>query len=283
MSIDHYENFPVASLLCPARLRPAVRALYAYARTADDLADEGVRPADERLALLDAYEADLRSVAAGRTPSPRWTGVFAALAPVLREHRLPLTLLVDLLDAFRQDVVQNRHADRAALLDYCRRSADPVGRLVLHLHGINDAASLQQSDAVCSGLQLANFWQDLGVDTRRGRLYVPLADCRRHGVSPEALLTGRAEPALGALLADLIGWTRALLRHGAPLVHRLGGRAGWELRLVVQGGLAILGRVETLGPGVLARRPTLGLADAPRIAWRAFAMRPARAAAGETA
>ena len=128
MSIDHYENFPVASLLCPPRLRPAVRALYAYARTADDLADEGEHGAAERLAQLDAYEADLHAVAAGRAPSARWTAVFTALAPVLRTHRLPLPLLTDLLSAFRQDVVQQRYADRTALLDYCRRSADPVGR-----------------------------------------------------------------------------------------------------------------------------------------------------------
>ena len=211
--------------------------------------------------------------------------MFAALAPVLRAHRLPLPLLADLLSAFRQDVVQQRYADRAALLDYCRRSADPVGRLVLHLHGIGDAASLGRSDAICTALQLANFWQDLSVDTRRGRLYVPLADCRRRGVEPAALLEGRAGPAFGALLGDLIGWTRALMRQGAPLAHRLGGRAGWELRLVVQGGLAILDKVEALGCDVQARRPALGAADAPRLVWRAFAMRAERVApaAGEAA
>ena len=281
MSIDHYENFPVASWLCPPRLRPAVRALYAYARTADDLADEGDALSAERLAALDAYEADLHAIARGQAPSPRWRAVFDALAPVVRGYRLPLDLLCDLLSAFRQDVVQPSYPDRAALLDYCRRSADPVGRLVLHLHGIDDAASLDRSDAICTALQLANFWQDLGVDTRRGRLYVPQADCRRTGVDPDALLAGRDSPGLEALVHDLVGWTRERMLRGAPLVHRVGGRTGWELRLVVQGGLTILDKVERLGARVLHERPTLGRSDLPRMAVRALAMRPPHGAAAE--
>ena len=271
-TVDHYENFPVASLLCPARLRPAVRAIYAYARTADDLADEGAHGAAERLARLAAYEADLHAVAAGRAPSGEWPAVFGPLAQVLRDFRLPVALLADLLSAFRQDVVQHDYADRAQLLDYCRRSADPVGRLVLHLHGVADAASLARSDDICSALQLANFWQDLGVDTARGRLYAPLADCRRHAVAPAALLRGQADAGLDALLCELCGWARALMLRGAPLVHRLGGRAGWELRLVVQGGLAILERCDRLGARLLGERPAVGAVDLPRLAWRAFAM-----------
>ncbi len=272
MSIDHYENFPVASLLCPAALRPAVRAIYAYARTADDLADEGEQAVTERLAQLAAYEADLRACAAGEAPSARWTSVFGPLAVVLREHRLPLSPLTDLLSAFRQDLLQQRYDDRAGLLDYCRRSAEPVGRLVLHLHGIDDALSLDRSDRICTALQLANFWQDVSVDTARGRLYLPLADCRRHGVAPEALLGRHGDAGVEALLRDLVGWARNLMLQGAPLVHRLGGRAGWELRLVVQGGLAILERCERLGGRLLSERPVIGRTDLPRIAWRAVAM-----------
>ena len=276
VSIDHYENFPVASVLCPARLRPAVRAIYAYARSADDLADEGQQSAGERLAQLAAYEADLQAVAAGRTASAGWPAVFGPLAPVLHEFDLPVPLLTDLLSAFRQDVVQHHYTDRAQLLDYCRRSANPVGRLMLHLHGIADAASLRCSDDICTALQLANFWQDLSVDTSRGRLYPPHADCRRHAVAPEALLQGRSSDGLDALLRELVAWTRAMLLRGAPLADRLGGRAGWELRLVVQGGLAILEQCDRLGARLLQQRPVIGIADAPRLAWRAFAMRSRR-------
>jgi squalene synthase HpnC len=271
-SIDHYENFPVASLLCPARLRPAVRAIYAYARTADDLADEGTHTDSERLARLAAYEADLHAVAAGTAPSGSWPEVYGPLAVALREFGLPVALLADLLSAFRQDVVQHCYADRAELLDYCRRSADPVGRLVLHLHRIDDAASLRCSDDICTALQLANFWQDLSVDTARGRLYAPHADCERHGVAPDALLQGRPDSGLDALMRELVAWARATMLRGAPLVHRLDGRAGWELRFVVQGGLAILDRCDRLGARLLRERPTIGSGDLPRLAWRAFAM-----------
>jgi squalene synthase HpnC len=274
VSVDHYENFPVASVLCPPALRPAVAAIYGFARTADDLADEGDAPPQRRLADLAAYRRDLDAVAAGGSPSPRWQHVFDALAVAMRTFRLPTGLLADLLDAFEQDVVKHRYADRAELLDYCRRSANPVGRLLLHLYGIADASALQRSDAICTALQLANFWQDLGVDTRRGRLYLPLQDCERHGVDPAAVLAGRDTPALRALLAAEVEWTRALMHAGTPLVHAVPGRAGWELRGVVQGGLRILEKVEAIGFGSLVRRPTLTALDLPRLAWRALRMRP---------
>ena len=274
MSVNHYENFPVASLLCPPALRPAVRAIYAYARTADDLADEGPAPASTRLADLAAFEADLVAVSAGQAPSPRWRAVFDPLADAIHRNALPLPLLTDLLSAFRQDVVQRAYADRAELLDYCRRSANPVGRLLLHLYGIGDAEALRQSDTICTALQLTNFWQDLSVDTKRSRLYIPLADCARHGVGPASLLTGDDRAETRALVADMVRWARAMMLHGAPLVHRIGGRAGWELRLVMQGGLCILQRIEDLGFDSLHRRPTLGWRDAPRVAWRALTMGP---------
>ncbi|MBE2243726.1 MAG: squalene synthase HpnC [Burkholderiaceae bacterium] len=281
MSVDHYENFPVASWLCPQALRPAVRAIYAYARTADDLADEGDAPAAQRLADLADYEADLLAAAAGHAPSPRWRAVFDPLGTIITCHALPLSPFTDLLSAFRQDVVQHRYADRTELLDYCRRSAHPVGRLMLHLYGVADGDALARSDAICAALQLANFWQDLSVDRRRGRLYVPLADAQRFGVAPGELLAGSDSARVRALVAELVGWTRELMHAGAPLVHRIPGRAGWELRLVVQGGLRILERIEQAGFDVLQQRPALGWLDAPPLAARALAMRPAARAVRE--
>ncbi len=281
VSVNHYENFPVASLLCPRALRPAVRALYIYARTADDLADEGDTPAAQRLTDLAAFEADLHAVTAAHAPSARWRTVFEPLAETLRRHALPLPLLTDLLSAFRQDVVQTSYADRSALIDYCRRSAHPVGRLMLHLYGIFDSDSLRESDAICGALQLTNFWQDLSVDCRRGRLYVPLADSRRFGVDASDLLEGRDSARVRALIAELVAWTREMMWSGAPLVHRIPGRAGWELRFVVQGGLRILERIERNGFDALLRRPTLRWNDAPALAWRTFAMRPSRGAVRE--
>ncbi|HRP29216.1 MAG TPA: squalene synthase HpnC [Burkholderiaceae bacterium] len=281
MSVDHYENFPVASWLCPQALRPAVRAIYTYARTADDLADEGDAPAAQRLADLADYEADLLAAAAGHAPSPRWRAVFDPLGTIIARHALPLSPFTDLLSAFRQDVVQPRYADRAELLDYCRRSAHPVGRLMLHLYGVADGDALARSDAICGALQLANFWQDLSVDRRRGRLYVPLADAQRFGVAPGELLAGSDSARVRALVAELVGWTRELMHAGAPLVHRIPGRAGWELRLVVQGGLRILERIEQAGFDVLQQRPALGWLDAPLLAARALAMRPAARAVRE--
>ncbi len=272
MPVDHYENFPVASLLCPAALRPAVEAIYAFARTADDIADEGDAPPTARLADLADYRQDLAAVAAGTRPSPRWLRVFGPLAEAIERHRLPIGLLDDLLDAFTQDVTTQHYADRATLLDYCRRSANPVGRLLLHLYGIADADALARSDAICSALQLANFWQDLSRDTRHGRLYVPEADCRRHGVDPAALLTAQDSEAVHAIVLDLVAWARELMCFGAPLVHAVPGRAGWELRLVVQGGLRVLERIDRLDGATLHERPKLGWTDAPTIAWRALRM-----------
>jgi squalene synthase HpnC len=273
VSVDHYENFPVASWLCPPALRPAVVAIYRYARTADDLADEGDAPPAQRLADLAAYRRDLEAIVAGAAPSPRWAGVFGPLAEAMSRHALPPALLHDLLDAFEQDVVKHDYVDRAELLDYCRRSANPVGRLLLHLYRVDDGASLAQSDAICSALQLANFWQDLGVDTRRGRLYAPRADCQRHAVAPASLLALHDSPQARSLVAELVAWTRSMMRAGAPLVHRLPGRAGWELRLVVQGGLRILDKIEGLHFATLVARPALTWADAPRMVGRALTMR----------
>jgi len=273
VGVDHYENFPVASWLCPPELRPPIVAIYRFARTADDIADEGDATPEQRLADLSSFRADLLAIAAGRAPSPRWPEVFGPLAVELARHRLPVTLLADLLDAFAQDAAPKRYADRAELLDYCRRSANPIGRLLLHLYGVDDAAALARSDAICSALQLANFWQDLGADAARGRLYVPRADASRHGVGFEELLSRRDSDRVRALVADLVAWARTLMLSGAPLVDAIGGRAGWELRFVVQGGLRVLEKIDRLGGGTLIARPTIGAADAPLLAWRAVTMR----------
>jgi hydroxysqualene synthase len=274
--VTHYENFPVASLLCPPRLRPPIAAIYAFARAADDLADEGDASAGERLADLQAYRAELHAVAAGAPPAPRWAAIFAPLQAVLQSHALPVPLLDDLLDAFLQDIAKTRdggtYADRAELLDYCRRSANPVGRLLLHLYGEARPAALAESDAICSALQLINFWQDLSVDLPRGRHYLTDADCAAHGVDRAQLAAGRRSAATDALVMDCAAWARATMLAGAPLVHRLPGRIGWELRLVVQGGLRILDKVQALDGGSLLTRPVLRAADGPRLLWRAFRM-----------
>ena len=274
--MTHYENFPVASLLCPPHLRAPIAALYAFARTADDIADEGDATPAQRLHDLAAYRAELAAVAAGAAPGMRWATVFGPLQGVLRQHGLPVALLDDLLSAFVQDVEKTRdgatYADRTALLDYCRRSANPVGRLLLHLYGVADAQALAQSDAICSALQLINFWQDLSVDIPRGRHYLTDADCAAHGVDRAQLATLQPTPATTRLLADNARWARTLMEQGAPLVHRLPGRAGWELRLVVQGGLRILDKIDALRGANLHTRPRLHGHDWCVMLWRAVWM-----------
>lgn len=274
--VTHYENFPVASLLCPPHLRRPIAAIYAFARVADDIADEGDALAADRLLDLAAYHADLQAIANGLAPSPRWAGVFMPLQAVLASHHLPVPLLADLLSAFTQDVEKTRdaagYADRDELLDYCRRSANPVGRLLLHLYGVADSRALAQGDAICTALQLANFWQDLSVDIPRGRHYLPRADCKAHGAGQADLQALRSTPENARLIADCARWARSTMLGGAELVHRLPGRAGWELRLVVQGGLRILDKVDALQGGSLHARPRLHAWDWCIMLGRALAM-----------
>ncbi|QBK05098.1 squalene synthase HpnC [Hylemonella gracilis] len=292
-SIQHYENFPVASVLCPPRLRAPVRALYHYARTADDLADEGDAPATQRLADLAAYRAELLACFAPSVPvgpaaaaaaASRWPHIFGPLRLAVHDFQLPEAPLTDLLSAFMQDVEKTRqteqgkapgaaYADRAELLDYCRRSANPVGRLMLHLHGIGDPASLAQSDAICTALQLINFWQDLSRDIPRGRHYLTAADRAAHGVNDADLHALHSTPQTQALIADCCAWARNLMRQGAPLVHRVPGRMAWELRFVVQGGLRILDKIEAQGCNPLQLRPRITAADTALLLWRAIGMR----------
>ncbi|AKJ28514.1 squalene synthase HpnC [Caldimonas brevitalea] len=275
MSVNHYENFPVASALCPPRLRPAVKAIYWYARTADDLADEGPQNAAQRLADLAAYRGELLATCNGLAPGARWRAVFEPLQHAQREFGLPVELLEDLLSAFEQDVVKHRYLSREELLDYCRRSANPVGRLLLHLCDVHDETSQAQSDAICTALQLINFWQDLSIDTARDRLYIPLDACREHQVPVGALMAQQETPGTRGLVRALVQWARELMLSGAPLTRRLPGRMGWELRLVVQGGLRILEKIERLDYDTLHQRPVLSARDAPTLLWRAWRHTPA--------
>lgn len=271
--VEHYENFPVASVLCPPALRPAVTAIYHFARTADDIADEGDAPANERLRDLQAYREDLRALYDGRRASDRWLAVFQPLEAMRVQHGMPQALLADLLDAFVQDVRNPPYPDRSSLLDYCRRSANPIGRLLLHLYGVTDTLALRQSDAVCSALQLINFWQDLSIDLPRGRCYVPATDTAAHGLTGAALQSGQDTAATRALVRELAHWAQALMNEGAPLVRAVPGRAGWELRLVIQGGLRILAKMEAMQFAALSHRPTLGTLDLPPLLWRTLTMR----------
>jgi squalene synthase HpnC len=274
VSVDHYENFPVASWLCPPALRPAVRAIYWFARTADDIADEGDASAGERQSALAAYRDDLAHAVAGEPLSGRWRGVFEPLARVIRLHALPPALLAALLDAFEEDTRHAGYADRAALLQYCSRSANPVGRLLLHLHGLADPELQRRSDAVCTALQLVNFWQDLSTDLPRGRDYVPRSDAAAHATTSIDCLRDPHADASRALVRELCAWARELMLEGAPIGPAVPGRVGWELRLVVQGGLRILAKIEAMNFASFARRPRLHAADHLLIGLRALTMRP---------
>jgi hydroxysqualene synthase len=272
----HYENFPVASLLCPAHLRPPIAAIYGFARTADDIADEGDAPAAQRLADLADMQADLLAASRGQPGTGRWPQVFGPLGRMLVQFQLPVNLLADLLTAFRQDVAKSRdaavYANQAELMDYCRYSANPVGRLLLHLYGVRDETSLQHSDAICSALQLINFWQDLGLDLARGRYYLPTDECAAMGLKPDDVAALKQSVNTTILIARHVALARAMMLKGTPLVKRVPGRAGWELRLVVQGGLRILDKIEALGCDTLRQRPKITAWDVPVMLWRAVLM-----------
>jgi squalene synthase HpnC len=277
MPVEHYENFPVASWLLPRDLQRPVEAIYRFARSADDLADEGTAAPATRQAALAAYDAQLDRIEAGERPAASPDGaLFDALAVTVRERRLPVRPLHDLLSAFSQDCVVDRYDDDAALLDYCRRSANPVGRLMLHLYGRDSEAHRAWSDRMCTALQWINFWQDVAVDRDKDRVYLPLADRARFGVT-EAMLFGDPRTlvdsaAWKSLMRHEVVRTRAMMLEGAPLALALRGRIGLELRMIVHGGLRILEQIEAVDYDVFFRRPTLGRADAARIAARAVAM-----------
>ena len=269
MPVDHYENFPVASLLLPKALRSPIEAIYRFARAADDIADEGEALPEERLAALAAFQAELDVLQRGElSPHP----VFQQLSPVISSYQLPISLFRDLLDAFSQDVHKKRYADYAELLDYCRRSANPVGRLVLGLLGSSSQQWLAESDAICSALQLINFWQDVAVDWQKGRIYLPEDEMARFAVSEADIAVGKQSEAWRALMRFQVERTRALMEFGAPLARRLPGRLGWEIRFTVQGGLRILEKITAADFDVFNNRPVLKKMDWLIITKRALMM-----------
>ena len=271
---EHYENFPVASRLLPARMRPHVAAIYAFARYADDMADEGDRPAAERLADLDMWGDRLdRAVRDGDIDPVPQAEVFVAIRHSIAECRLPLSLLHDLLSAFRQDVTVTRYATWEDLLDYCRRSANPVGRLVLRVAGHDRADLDAASDAVCTALQLTNFWQDVEIDRRKGRLYVPASIWQGTGAREEDLDARRLTPAWREALADVTRRTRALFAVGRPVADGVSGRLRYELRATWLGGNRILDKLEAANFDMFTHRPALTRTDVPVIAWQTLRWR----------
>jgi len=281
VTVGHYENFPVASRLVPAPLRPAIVAIYRFARAADDFADEGDAAPAERLAALAAYDRHLDTIAAGGTPSDP---PFVALAATIREHGLALSPFRDLLSAFSQDVTVGRYATFADVLDYCRRSANPVGRLLLALYradtGGDGPDNLAVSDAVCTGLQLANFWQDVAIDWRKDRVYLPQEDLARFGVTLDHIAHGRVDAGWKQLMAFETARTRSMLQSGHRLARRLPWRLGLELSAVIAGGTRILDRIDAVGGDVFTRRPVLRAADWCAVAFRTVLPRRAPAGAG---
>ena len=270
MSAGHYENFPVASVLLPASLRRPVSLIYRFARTADDFADEGDIAPRERLALLEEYRAELRRLEAGGRPASL---LFLDLRETIGAYRLPLQPFHDLLDAFSQDVTKLRYANFDELLDYCRRSADPIGRLMLHLFGAAEPENLRCSDAICSALQLVNFWQDVEIDFRKHRIYLPRDDMARFGVSEAQIAERGVSGGWWDLMRCEVERARSMMLAGAPLASRLPGRIGLEIRTVVQGGLRILEKIERARGDVFRHRPVLRAWDWPLLFCRALAMR----------
>ena len=254
MSVDHYENFPVASILLPRHLRRPVEIIYNFARQADDFADEGDFSNDERLTKLDAFRTELNRIAHHEPPL---TPLFSDVASIVDLHQLPLQLFHDLLDAFSQDVVKKRYADFDELLDYCRRSANPVGRLLLHLYKKATPQNLIYSDAICTALQLINFWQDVKKDYAIGRIYLPQDEMTRFGVSEAHIAQGLLDKAWHDLMHFQADRASSMMKGGAPLGTILTGRIGLEMRLIIAGGNRILQKLRYVNFDMFNRRPVL--------------------------
>ncbi len=260
MPVDHYENFPVASILMPRRLRKPVAAIYHFARAADDIADEGNISDEERMQTLDDFRDELNHIAVGETPL---LPLFKHLAIEIKTHGLPLQPFHDLLDAFSQDVLKKRYADYEELMDYCSRSANPVGNLMLHLYEEATPVNLSYSDAICTALQLINFWQDVAKDYAIGRIYLPQDDMKRFGVSEDQIGKGKTDEAWRILMKFEVDRTRDLMLQGAPLGSILHGRIGLEMRMIIAGGLRILDKLKSADYDVFSHRPVLRPFDWP--------------------
>lgn len=267
MAVQHYENFPVASVLLPPRLRRPIALVYRFAREADDFADEGSAPPETRLRQLEHFGRQLHALERGAPPEIPW---FSDLGSVIAEYGLPLQPFHDLLSAFSQDVTRTRYATYDEVLDYCRRSADPVGRILLVLYGASTPTHLAWSDAICTSLQLINFLQDVAIDYRKDRIYLPQEDLARFGVTEDAIARGIADARWRALMQFEIDRARSLLYSGAPLGRALKGRIGLELRMIVAGGARILEKIERVGGDVYTRRPVLRAPDWPLMLLRSL-------------
>ncbi len=264
----HYENFPVASILLPARLRRPVGVVYAFARAADDFADEGDIGDDARLALLDGFRDELDRIAAGTPPQ---TPLFHDLAEIASRYRLPLQPFYDLLDAFSQDVVKKRYAHFGEVMDYCRRSANPVGLLLLHLYGAATERNIGYSNAICSSLQLINFLQDIAIDYHeKGRIYLPQDEMAKYRIAEAHIARGAGFGQWQPFMHFQIERARKLLQAGAPLGKVLRGRIGLEMRMIVMGGEAILRKLHKSGGDIFQDRPVLKAGDWVFMLYRAL-------------
>jgi len=263
---SHYENFPVGSSLIPQELQPAVHSLYAFMRTADDFSDEDRREGDEseRMEWLNSWEQMLSDCERGKADHP----IFIALSATLKRYQLPVQWLRDLLHAFKMDVTVRRYATYEDLLKYCSYSANPVGRLILTLFGYRSDELYQLSDSICTALQLANHWQDVGVDLNKNRIYLPQESLTRYSVSEADLFRRVATPAFKQLLAFEVSRARDLFIQGRPLPNKVQGRLKWELRFTWHGGVRILDKIEKADFDVFRKRPVVTKAD-----WFGIALR----------
>ncbi|MDK4679827.1 squalene synthase HpnC [Kingella negevensis] len=265
---NHYENFPVGSIILPRRLRRPIHAVYAFARTADDIADEGNVTTAERQAELQKLIAELDKIAAHTQPETELMRQLNERA--IQPFRLPLQPFYDLLSAFSQDTEKTRYQNFGELIDYARRSANPVGRIMLHLYGETSAQSIAQSDGICTALQLINFWQDVGIDWQKNRVYLPQDDLAKFGVTESDIAANKMTPNLRKLLAYECDKAHKMLRAGSPLGKTLRGRLGFELRMIILGGDCILQKLAAAQYDVFSQRPVLEKRDWLRIIWRAI-------------
>ena len=257
-------------MLLPARLRKPVELIYRFARAADDFADEGELSDYERLGRLASFSRELHLIERGE---PSRVALFQDLAPTIREHRLPLSLFHDLISAFSQDVTKKRYADVTEVLDYCRRSANPVGRLLLVLYDAATPQNLKWSDSICSSLQIINFLQDIAIDYAIGRIYLPQDELTRFGISEAQIAARSSDRRWREFITFQVGRARNMLWQGAPLGRALKGRVGLEMRMIIAGGDRILTKILTVGGDVFQRRPVLRAHDWPLMFFRTLSMR----------
>lgn len=280
MSVDHYENFPVASFLLPAKLRPAVKNIYAFARTADDIADEGSATFAERSKQLQSWQKAIYALFIEQDYQSYLNNdeikIFTRLEQTIHEYKLPIEPFIDLLSAFEQDLSVKTYNNRADLLHYCQRSANPVGLLMLHLYQAATTENIEQSNAICTGLQLVNFCQDISIDFAKQRCYIPLEDLAQYNLDLYQLkqVCNTAPQQLSkpwqALIKDQAIYAKQLLLQGAPLAWRLSGRIAWELRLVIHGGLRVLEKLAQQQYNPFAIRPMIAKQDRYLLCWRAI-------------